>query len=378
MSDKSDLESERRRVEAIHPHWRGFLLLSDADGTVTHETVGSTGTFSVSGDRLKIAWHEHPAEDFVEMSGVWIQETILANKPSQPSSGETAVAPLRLGAKKTAVITDATSAEFYFPRWRNYYGALFGQDNLYIVTYAGKQSLFRDAGIKNIWEINAAYDDALRVKVIADLTAALLNSYDVVLHCDVDEFLVPNPTQYSDLSDYIDKNPHPYVTAQGIDIVETADDAPLRPDEPVLCRQRRYAMRATSLNKTALLTTPIRWSPGFHGANVVPHFSNLYNFHLKWADLKGRIAWHEWMMASLEPGTFEYKYFAVGAEHLINFQKFLTQLPRTGLETDDEFNRNYLDAVTHNTVDDIFAGPFTLQNSLFAIDEKFAAPGLSF
>jgi hypothetical protein len=224
-----------------------------------------------------------------------------------------------------------------------------------------------------VWEINASYNNALRARVIADLIVVLLNNYDVVLRCDVDEFLIPDLARYKNLVDYIEKNECAYVTARGVDVIERADDPPLDADLPVLGVQRRYGLRSASLNKTCLTTVPIRWAAGFHAANVVPRFSDLYLFHLKFADLKGRIAWHKEMLAGLTPGTSEFKNYALGAEKLTELQRFLANKPSAGVETEEEFDRRFLDSVTCNPVSQIHQGDFISQSCLFLIDEKFNA-----
>src|SRR5271166_2073990 len=103
--------------------------------------------------------------------------------------------------KKVAVVADATSAEFFFPFWHRYYASQFGAANLHVVTYAGMKPLFSRVELGDLWEVSAKYDDTLRVGVIADLISALLRSHDVVLRCDVDEFLVPDPAAYANLAE---------------------------------------------------------------------------------------------------------------------------------------------------------------------------------
>ncbi len=278
--------------------------------------------------------------------------------------------------KKTAVITDATSAEFFFPLWHRYYGGQFGSANLHVVTYEGLKPLFAGFELGNVWEINAKYDDMLRAGVISDLVGILLRSYDVVLRCDVDEFLVPDRTHGHQLKDFVEHNEQPYVTACGIDVVELADDSPLDLSKPVFGGQRCYGIRSAALNKTALITMPVRWAAGFHGASVPPRFGGLYNLHLKFADLKSRIAWHEQMLSGIEPGTKAYEYFAVGADHLIAVQKFFAALPRNGQESQDEFDARYMASVSRNDRNGIFQGEFIRQDFLIPLDAFAHAQGV--
>ncbi|MFG1422122.1 FkbM family methyltransferase [Roseixanthobacter liquoris] len=64
-------------VEAIHPHWKGRLLLSTADGTVEHEHHKSRGIFTQQDDRITVHWEKFPPDVFVVTStGTLVHETI--------------------------------------------------------------------------------------------------------------------------------------------------------------------------------------------------------------------------------------------------------------------------------------------------------------
>jgi hypothetical protein len=275
--------------------------------------------------------------------------------------------------KKVAVITDANSAGFFFPLWHRYYGGQFGAKNLHVVTYEGMKPLFADFELGNLWEINATYDNKLRAGVISDLVGILLRSYDVVLRCDVDEFLVPEPAARTDLAAFVERNKQPYVTSQGIDVIELEEDEPLDLEQPVFGVQRRFGRRAAALNKTALTTQPLRWAEGFHAASVPPVFAGLYNLHLKFADIKSRIAWHERMLAGIHPENSAYKYFGVGAEHLQGIQRNLAALPRSGEESGAEFDQRFLATVKCGEGSGIYQGEFIQQDFLIPLDDF--APG---
>jgi hypothetical protein len=280
--------------------------------------------------------------------------------------------------KKVAVITDAVSPDFFFPAWHRYYGGLFGTANLHVVTYRGLRDAFSGIALGNLWNVDAAYDDTLRIGVIEDLIAALLRSHDVVIRCDVDEFLLPDPRHFADLADFIERNDLPYVTAQGIDVIELAEDAPLDLDAPIFGVQRHYGVRAAALNKTCVTTIPLRWAEGFHGANVPPRFAGLYNLHLKFADLKKRIAWDQTMVQGLVPGSKAHQYFSVGIEHLTSVQKFLSSRPKGGTETQAAFDARFLETVGHNPANDIHQGQFLKQDFLMPLSELgIAAPAVA-
>lgn len=275
--------------------------------------------------------------------------------------------------KKIAVITDAVSSAFFFPVWHRYYGGLFGVENLHVVTYQGLKDSFAGIALGNLWAVNAAYDDTLRAGVIADLIAVLLRSHDVVIRCDVDEFLLPDPRQFADLADFIERNELPYVTAQGVDVIELAEDAPLDLEKPIFGVQRRYGLRSSALNKTCVMTIPLRWAEGFHGANVPPRFAGLYNLHLKFADIKKRIAWDQAMLQGLVPGSKAYRYFSVGIDHLTGVRNFMASRPKGGAETQAAFDARFLATVYHRPDSGIHQGDFFSQDFLISLDDF--APG---
>jgi glycosyltransferase involved in cell wall biosynthesis/GR25 family glycosyltransferase involved in LPS biosynthesis len=80
-SDRSVIDSippGMRRVAAQHPHWKGFLLLSQKDDTVVHEGPGARGRYRLDGQRLAIAWDQHAAEEFIEVDGVYTDSRLSA------------------------------------------------------------------------------------------------------------------------------------------------------------------------------------------------------------------------------------------------------------------------------------------------------------
>jgi hypothetical protein len=216
--------------------------------------------------------------------------------------------------------------------------------------------------VKNITELDTNYNDRLRSEKISDVVAELLRSYNVVIRCDVDEFIVPGITIGLNLAEYVERNELSHVTARGINVVELADESALSSEDSIIS-QRKYGFRSSPMNKTCLVSEPVRWAQGFHGASVAPRFAGLYNFHLRYADLKGRIAWHKAMLDGLTAGSTEYNYFLPGAEALTNLQGNLRRFSKIETETEAEFDTRFLNTVWHNVAHNIHQGDF--------FDQKF-------
>ncbi len=79
MASDQDVNLSYRRVCAIHPRWQGFLLLSDSDDTVVHESHDSKGTYQSIGRLLRIAWEKFTPEEFVDVDGTYTHRSLVAD-----------------------------------------------------------------------------------------------------------------------------------------------------------------------------------------------------------------------------------------------------------------------------------------------------------
>jgi hypothetical protein len=177
--------------------------------------------------------------------------------------------------KRVAVIGDTISADQHFHVWYNYYSSLFGAEHVYVVTYKGLSRKFGNLELGGLWEIPEDYNDPVRCRVISSLVSALLQSYDYIIRCDIDEILVPDPRHVPDLATFVETLDRPYVTGRGLEVMEGYDDPPLRPGIRILVEQRKIAFRSSSVNKTSITSVPLEWGSGFHGCTVYPILGNL-------------------------------------------------------------------------------------------------------
>lgn len=269
--------------------------------------------------------------------------------------------------KTVAVLTDATSAGYLFPHWVRYYAGEFGVAKLHAMTYRGLGSAFADLGLGSVVEFDRFYDDEFRATAISEKVSALLQTNDVVIRCDVDEFLVPDRRKHGSLAAYVENLEHPYVTAIGLDVVETADDAQLDLRASSLLDQRQWCIRTAALNKTAVVAQPLVWAAGFHAANMRPYFDDLYLLHLKFADIQGRIAWFTDMLDKVRPGSNEYVYYADGRAKLESYAKWLNSRPRDNDPLalyDRGFLDHFMQSVSCNPENGIWQGDFCVDGKL--------------
>ena len=229
--------------------------------------------------------------------------------------------------RRVAVITDAVSPDFWFPVWRKYYAAAFGAQSLVVVTYQEQAKDFSGVELGAVCELPAQYSDRVRAEVISGLVETLLETHDVVLRCDVDEFLVPDLRRFTCLADYVERLQSPHVTALGVDVFHGLDEPKINLDSPILAEQRHFGVLNSALNKTAITRRPLVWGAGFHGANVAPRFDDLFLFHLKWADLDMRCAWTQSMEAQVAQRSTEAAYFARRLEDMQQERRSMCERP---------------------------------------------------
>jgi hypothetical protein len=230
-------------------------------------------------------------------------------------------------SKRIAVVTDATSAGFWFPVWYRYYSREFGADALYVLTYEGKRNEFKNFDLAGVWDVANTYNDELRAKLMSSLVRTLLLTHDLVVRCDVDEILIPDLRKFEGLKDYLGKCDLPYVSAYGIEVFEKLGDEPLDSSLSILVSQRQQAIMNSALHKIAVTSIPLDWSPGFHSANAQPMFDALYLFHMKFADIERRAIWFDFMKSSVPNGSSEQNYFSCTMAQLTDQKEMLSEQP---------------------------------------------------
>jgi hypothetical protein len=183
-------------------------------------------------------------------------------------------------AKKIAVITMARNDEFFLNRWVKYYGAQFGEENLYIYLDGLDQKVPAEAGKANVkivekQGIKVVNAEKRRLDFLSDRAAELFSSgYELVVGCDADEFLIVDSKVEKSLAEYLSLlEIKTSVSALGIDVGQhLSKELPLEKSKPILA-QRSYALINSRFTKTSIIAKPVRWGRGFHRVNG-------HNFHI--------------------------------------------------------------------------------------------------
>lgn len=198
--------------------------------------------------------------------------------------------------KRICALTMVRNDDFYLKKWTAYYGRELGEENLYIFL-DGKDQPIPDwcpkAHITAYDKIKGQVVEAEkgRLALLSQKAAELLESYDLVIGTDADEFLIVDPALGISLAEYLSsKDIKISLSGLGVDVGQnTKEEAGIIENEPFL-RQRHYARLSTRYSKPSVLAAPVVWGSGFHrikGHNF--HIAkDLYLFHFGYFDL-GRI-----------------------------------------------------------------------------------------
>ena len=72
---------QTKRVEAIHPHWTGHLLLSGTDESVTYEGLGTLGRYEFLDGNLIVHWNDFGDDVFIHLKDKYVHKTIIERSP---------------------------------------------------------------------------------------------------------------------------------------------------------------------------------------------------------------------------------------------------------------------------------------------------------
>jgi hypothetical protein len=195
--------------------------------------------------------------------------------------------------KKICAITMCRDDEFFLTRWIAYYGKQLGTENLYILLDGIDQKIPENSGNVHITKLphnpmSRSAGDKYRINKLSELAHELLKTYDIVIGCDVDEFLIVDPKTKQTLPQYLsNKKIHTTLSGLGLDVGQHLYvEAMLDKDAPFL-EQREYALLSTRYTKPVVINKPVFWGSGFH--SIKRHNfhidKNLYLFHFGAIDM---------------------------------------------------------------------------------------------
>lgn len=171
-------------------------------------------------------------------------------------------------------------------RWIDYYGGQLGLDHLVVVDDNSVDGSTEDlpCTVVRIPPIGKHPFEPTRMGLLSKLAAALLMVHDAVIFADADEFIVPDPSTYDGLRDYLARNDADVLGVAALNVVQLAGEPPLDLAHP-FADQRRYAKFLPLMCKPAIKRVDAAWRWASHGI-MAPYAIDpqLFMFHMKYAD----------------------------------------------------------------------------------------------
>jgi hypothetical protein len=192
---------------------------------------------------------------------------------------------------RVAALTMVRDEGDMLPRWLAYYGGQLGVENLTVL-----DDNSGDGSVDNLpctvhrlpaEPVRQSWARA-RLNLVNAYSSELLESYDVVIFSDVDEFLIPDPACYDGLVDYLVENRERTVCAPiAVNVLHNPEIEPALDAGRPLLRQRRFVKFAPNMCKPLIKRIPVNWKAGgFHGIGAPFEIDrSLLMTHLKYYDV---------------------------------------------------------------------------------------------
>ena len=181
--------------------------------------------------------------------------------------------------KRIAAITMARDDDFFLSQWIAYYGKQIGTENLYILLDGTDQNIPENAGNAHITKLehipmSRSAGDKYRINKLSKLAHELLKTYDIIIGCDSDEFLIIDPRTKKTLSEYLsNKKIHLTLSGLGMDVGQHLYNEAILDKHAPFLEQREYALLSTRYTKPVVINKPVYWGSGFHSIKR-------HNFHI--------------------------------------------------------------------------------------------------
>jgi hypothetical protein len=186
---------------------------------------------------------------------------------------------------RAAAVTMVYNESYFLPLWFQHYGAQLGYENLYVIDHGSTDDSVNVEYCNRIRIPRDEFDDETRAAMISTFHKTLLHQFDVVIYTDCDEFIVPRPSKFSSLTDYLKRRPSKAVRCVGINVVQDMTEAPALDLKLPILKQRPYGFATHWYFKPLISSIPIKWEAGFHYCDVeAPVDPDVWLFHLKLAD----------------------------------------------------------------------------------------------
>jgi hypothetical protein len=174
----------------------------------------------------------------------------------------------------------------FLPIFLAYYSQFFAPEDIYVIDHSSTDGSTDRPGFQRILVDHPYHDNLWMTGVIEDVQHDLIDRYDVVVHADSDEIIVPDPN-WGTLDDYLCRFDEEWVSCVGREVLHQLDsEPPIDLSRPVLHQRGTWYINPL-YDKPLIAKVPMRWGPGRHRPADGPmnRDPDLYLVHLHRMDI---------------------------------------------------------------------------------------------
>jgi hypothetical protein len=151
----------------------------------------------------------------------------------------------------------------FFPIWLRYYSRFFGARDIYVLDHGSTDGSTNAGGFVRIPVHRDVVDWAWHRDTIQEQQHRLIAQYDVVVCCDADEIVAPDPHDGT-LGDYLDRFDRDFVNCTGYEVLHMNQVEPAIDLTRPILDQRAHWFRSPAYSKPLIARVPMYWHGGFH------------------------------------------------------------------------------------------------------------------
>jgi hypothetical protein len=194
--------------------------------------------------------------------------------------------------ERIAAVTIVFNEEYFLPKWVTYYGELLGYQNLFVIDDGSdknpREYLHPDVNV--IRQPRTSFSSWRLCRTLSEMQRMLLETYDVVLVLDSDEFVVTDRADCNNLVDHLHKI-YPFKSGRirtvGWEVIHRMQlEESLDVARPI-SEQRKYLLRSGYFDKPIITNQEASYMPGNHNCyEDAASDIDLHMLHFRWFDYK--------------------------------------------------------------------------------------------
>lgn len=186
---------------------------------------------------------------------------------------------------RVAALTMSYNEPVWARVWARHYARQVGAEHCFLMDHGSDDGSADGLGVTVERLGRSALDEDERAARVSARAAALLMTYDAVVHTDVDELVVADPRRFGDLRAFAASRPADVVTAVGLDVQHLAAEERALDPARAIGTQRGWVRFSAAMCKPVFVRRAVRWAPGFHSCDSVVRTGGLFLFHLRYSDV---------------------------------------------------------------------------------------------